>query len=107
MNQPARDENLPATVDLGLDELLDALASRIQGGEAVDLDRLLAAHPEHAAELQRVLPAMRMLAQLHPSKPGCAEPGGEGGLGQLGDFRLLREVGRGGMGIVYEALQES
>jgi serine/threonine protein kinase len=26
---------------------------------------------------------------------------------RLGDFRLLREVGKGGMGIVYEAVQES
>src|SRR3954452_23439410 len=29
------------------------------------------------------------------------------GVGELGDFRLIREVGRGGMGIVYEAEQVS
>src|SRR5262245_56592935 len=87
-----------------LDDLIDALSKRIQAGEAVDPEAVVAAHPEHAAALRRVLPAIQALAVLSPE----AAAGGPGeALGELGDYRLLREVGRGGMGVVYEAVQLS
>jgi serine/threonine protein kinase/Flp pilus assembly protein TadD len=82
--------------------MLDELVNQFQAGGA-DVEAFLAAHPEHAEELRRLLPAVQMMANLS----GHALVEGGSPLGELGDFRLIREVGRGGMGVVYEAEQVS
>jgi serine/threonine protein kinase/WD40 repeat protein len=83
---------------------VDDLAAQIQAGRSIDLEALARAHPEHASRLAPLLPALQALAGLGAPAPGDqAIPA----TGVLGDFRLVREVGRGGMGIVYEALQLS
>src|SRR5262249_50776009 len=53
--------------------------------------------------------ALQVLADLEQagSVPLAPAQGPERALGELGDFRLLREEGRGGMGVVYEAVQLS
>src|SRR5258708_22737361 len=43
---------------------------------------------------------------VQPASPGD-HPAGLSELGQIGEFRLIREIGRGGMGVVYEAHQTS
>jgi serine/threonine protein kinase/Flp pilus assembly protein TadD len=78
-----------------LGEYLD----RLNAGESVDLARIEAEHPEHASEIIARLKAFEALG-------GEAE--GPRALERvMGDYVLLRRLGRGGMGVVYEALQQS
>jgi serine/threonine protein kinase len=103
---------LPDDADAVLADIFDELTNRLQAGEAVDLRHYVGRYPKYRESLQQLLPAIEELVSLGHTE---RVPGGENSnelkapaiLGELGDFRLLREIGRGGMGIVYEAWQIS
>jgi serine/threonine protein kinase len=102
--------NEPKTLDPALAELVEELSNKLLAGEAANLSAYLRAHPEHAEELRRLLPSLRALADVGRSaaEDDAALAPATPQVGRvLGDFRILREVGRGGMGVVYEAVQES
>jgi WD40 repeat protein/serine/threonine protein kinase len=94
--------------DLLLNRLADEFAARRRAGERPELDDYCAHHPDLAADIRDLFPALVELEQARedaaPDPPaGPAAPP----VTSLGDFRLIREVGRGGMGVVYEAEQLS
>ncbi len=96
-----------------LADLVEKLTQAIQAGDPVDVEAVATEHPEHAETIRRLMPALRQLAGLRPpgaSGQAAALPAAglriEAGR-RLGDFVLHRELGRGGMGIVFEAVQES
>src|SRR5689334_10190673 len=88
---------------------LESYQEALRAGRRVNRDEFLAAYPEVAGQLSEYLRALEMIQSVagEMSPRGRSEeersPLGIGDL--LGDFRILREVGRGGMGIVYEAVQ--
>lgn len=93
-----------------LDELVEEFLALKRAGKPVTLDEFVALHPQQADAIREIFP---MISAMEDAKAdrlyglsgrirlNAARPS------RLGEFRILREIGRGGMGVVFEAHQES
>jgi WD40 repeat protein/serine/threonine protein kinase len=92
------------------DELAEEFAERYRRGDRPSLEEYIDRLPEMADEIREMFPALVVVEQVEGDvrehgleQQSAAIPR----LRQIGDYRIVREVGRGGMGVVYEAEQIS
>jgi serine/threonine protein kinase/WD40 repeat protein len=86
---------------------LEEYVTALESGRRLDRQQFLASHADLAPALAQCLDGLTF---VHTVAPELQQPAGEplaDAPAPLGDYRIVREVGRGGMGVVYEAVQLS
>src|SRR5580658_4272303 len=92
-----------------LNQLAEEFAARYRDGERPPLQEYCDRYPELADDIREFFPTLVEMERAKedvPAVAGATAPPAPP-IEQLGDFLILREIGRGGMGVVYEAEQVS
>jgi WD40 repeat protein/serine/threonine protein kinase len=98
-----------ATAEALMGQIIDEFLERQARGERPDVEEYARRYPHLAVVLRQMLPTLGLLGVSAAN--GLGEPPGVAAdltpEAPLGDYRLVCEIGRGGMGVVYEAVQIS
>ncbi|MCA9137616.1 MAG: serine/threonine protein kinase [Planctomycetales bacterium] len=93
-----------------IEALGEDLLYRRRKGENVTIGEYVNEYPEFADQIRQQFPIMIALEKFKESalsSPSDSYDLQINGPAELGDFNIIREIGRGAMGVVYEAEQQS
>jgi len=101
-----RDDESRDPVDL----LAEQFLQRVRAGESITPEAFAQQHDAHSDALRELLPTLLVLEQAKRDRETSSSSARRASVPQLtrlGEFAIVRELGRGGMGVVFEAVQES
>ncbi len=101
-----------AAKDKILERVVEQFTQRLRSGEQPSIEKVVAQHPELHREIHELLSSVAMIEELKQQSDASSgsQPLGHRdpiSVERLGDYRITRELGRGGMGVVLEAIHES
>ena len=93
--------------DAAFESLVLRAVERMQAEGPDAIDAICEANPDRAEALRSAIAPLAAIGLTSSESPEEAHPLGPGRTFAQGEFEIVREIGRGGMGVVFEAHQSS
>lgn len=91
-----------------LDRIAEEFSDAIRSGQSPTLDSFLEQYPDASGQLRELLTSIALIEGLKGRTDTDEFAANDPlNISQLDDYTIVREIGRGGMGVVFEAIHQS